>query len=246
LPALLLAILLAVVAWFRSRDEDLSHVQRQGGRAIGKAFIIAMPALILPFIIRTAVVEGVATATEVSTIGVVYTVLAGIVVYRQFPLRKLYPILIETAALTGAILLIIGAATAMGWALTQSGFSRQLAQAMTQMPGGALGFLAVSVVAFAVLGSVLEGIPAIVLFGPLLFPIAREVGVHEVHYAIVAILSMSLGLFAPPLGVGFYMACAIGKVSPDLAIGRVWIYLGALVIGVILIVMFPWLSIGFL
>jgi len=117
---------------------------------------------------------------------------------------------------------------------------------MTQMPGGSLGFLAVSVVAFAVLGSVLEGIPAIVLFGPLLFPIAREVGVNEVHYAMVAILSMSLGLFAPPLGVGFYMACAIGKVSPDLAVGRVWIYLAALLVGVILIVIFPWLSIGFL
>jgi TRAP-type C4-dicarboxylate transport system permease large subunit len=114
-------------------------VQRQGGRAIGKAFIVAVPALILPFIIRTAVVEGVATATEVSTIGVVYTVLAGIFIYRQFPLRKLYPILIETAALTGAILLIIGAATAMGWALTQSGFSRQLAQAMTRMPAGFSG-----------------------------------------------------------------------------------------------------------
>jgi tripartite ATP-independent transporter DctM subunit len=246
LPALLLAILLAIVAYFRSRDEDLSHVQRQGGRAIGKAFIVAMPALILPFIIRTAVVEGVATATEVSTIGVVYTLLVGIVVYRQFPVRMLYPILIETAALTGAILLIIGAATAMGWALTQSGFSQQLAQVMTQMPGGSLGFLAVSVVAFAILGSVLEGIPAIVLFGPLLFPIAREVGVHEVHYAIVAILSMSLGLFAPPLGVGFYMACAIGRVSPDLAVGRVWIYLGALMIGVIVIVLVPWLSLGFL
>jgi tripartite ATP-independent transporter DctM subunit len=246
LPALLLAILLGIVAYFRSRHEDLSHVQRQSGRAIGKAFVIALPALVLPFIIRTAVIEGVATATEVSTIGIAYTIVAGILIYRTFPIRAIYPILIETAALSGAILLIIGAATAMGWALTQSGFSRQLAQIMMHMPGGAIGFLAVSVAAFAVLGSVLEGIPAIVLFGPLLFPIARAVGVHEVHYAIVAVLSMSLGLFAPPLGVGFYMACAIGKVNPDLAVGRVWIYLAALLVGIVLIVVFPWLSIGFL
>ena len=84
------------------------------------------------------------------------------------------------------------------------------------------------------------------LFGPLLFPAARALGVHEVHYAMVAILSMSLGLFAPPLGVGFYMACAIGKVDPDLAMKRVWIYLAALLVGVGLIVFFPWLSIGFL
>ncbi|GEP58854.1 ABC transporter permease [Reyranella soli] len=246
LPALLLALLLAVVAYFRSRREDLSAVGRPGARAIGKAFVVAIPALILPVVIRTAVVEGVATATEVSTIGIVYTAIIGILVYRTFPLRTMYPLLVETAALTGAILLIIGAATAMGWALTQSGFSRQLAEVMTRMPGGALGFLAVSVVAFAILGSVLEGIPAIVLFGPLLFPIARQVGVNEVHYAMVAILSMSLGLFAPPLGVGFYVACAIGKVDPDLALGRVWVYLAALLVGVVLIVLFPWLSIGFL
>lgn len=246
LPALLLALLLAVVACVRSRREDLSGVARPGAGAIGKAFVVAIPALILPFVIRSAVVEGVATATEVSTIGIVYTAIVGIVVYRSFPLRTIYPLLVETAALTGAILLIIGAATAMGWALTQSGFSRQLAEVMTRMPGGALGFLAVSVVAFAILGSVLEGIPAIVLFGPLLFPIARQVGVNEVHYAMVAILSMSLGLFAPPLGVGFYVACAIGKVDPDLALGRVWVYLAALLVGVVLIVLFPWLSIGFL
>ena len=73
--------------------------------------------------IRAAVIEGVATATEVSTIGIVYSVLAGLLIYRQFPWRRLYPMLIETAALSGAILLIIGAATGMAWALTQSGFS---------------------------------------------------------------------------------------------------------------------------
>ncbi len=77
--------------------------------------------------------------------------------------------LVTTAALSGAILLIIGAATGMAWALTQSGFSQTLAMAMKSLPGGALGFLLVSSVAFIVLGSVLEGIPAVVLFGPLLF-----------------------------------------------------------------------------
>ena len=103
----------------------------------------------------------------------------------------------------------------MAWALTQSGFSRDLANAMTALPGGAPAFLAVSIVAFIVLGSVLEGIPAIVLFGPLLFPIARQIGVHEVHYAMVVILAMGIGLFAPPFGVGYYAACAISRINPD-------------------------------
>jgi len=193
-----------------------------------------------------AVVRGVATATEVSTIGVVYSVLAGLLFYRQFPWRRIYPMLLETAALSGAILFIIGTATGMAWALTQSGFSRQLAASMSSVPGGSFGFLLISIVAFVVLGSVLEGIPAIVLFGPLLFPIARSMGVNEVHYAMVVILAMGIGLFSPPLGVGYYTACAIGRVSPDAGMRRILPYMTALLVGLIAVAAIPWLSTGFL
>ena len=222
------------------------HLVRASGGQIAKALAIAVPALALPVVIRTVVVEGVATATEVSTVGVVYTLIAGIVIYRQFDTRRLLPMLVDTAALSGAILLIIGCATGMAWALTQSGFSRHLVAIMSGVPGGQAGFLAISVVAFVVLGSVLEGIPAIVLFGPLLFPVARALGVHEVHYAMVVVFAMGLGLFAPPFGVGFYAACAIGRVSPDQAAPRVWSYLGALLVALVIVAAVPWLSTGFL
>ena len=154
--------------------------------------------------------------------------------------------LVDTASLSGSILLIIGAATAMAWGLTQSGFSRSLSEAMRTMPGGAASFMAVSVVAFIVLGSVLEGIPAIVLFGPLLFPIAKAVGIHEVHYAMVVILSMGMGLFAPPFGVGYYAACAIGRVNPDSGIRPIMGYMAALFVGLVVVALVPWISIGFL
>ena len=246
MPAVVLAIALALVARYRGRNENMAGVKRPPWAFIGKAFIISLPALILPFVIRTAVIQGVATATEVSTIGIVYAVAMSILVYRQFPLRRLFPMLVETAALSGAILLIIGTATGMACALTQSGFTRQLASAMTQMPGGAAGFMAVSIVAFIVLGSVLEGIPAIVLFGPLLFPSAKLVGIHKVHYAMVVILAMGIGLFAPPFGVGYYSACAIGRVSRDAAMRRIWPYLLAVLAGPIVVAAVPWFSIGFL
>ena len=246
LPALVLGLVLCVVVRWRARHEDLSAVVRVPRRAVGKLFIVAIPAIALPFVIRAAVVEGVATATEVSTIGIVYALLAGLFVYRQFDWRRLGPMLTSTASLSGAILLIIGTATAMAWGLTQSGFSRLLAESMAALPGGVPMFLAVSIVAFVVLGSVLEGIPAIVLFGPLLFPIARQLGVHEVHYAMVVVLSMGLGLFSPPLGVGYYAACAIGRVNPDAGMRPLVGYMLALLAGVVLIAAVPWLSIGFL
>jgi tripartite ATP-independent transporter DctM subunit len=246
LPSVVLAILLCVVVRWRYRRDDLAHVKRAPAREIGRTFIIALPALALPFLIRAAVVEGVATATEVSTIGIVYSTVVGLLIYRRFDWAALKPMLVATACLSGAILLIIGTATGMAWGLTQSGFSRSLAAAMTGLPGGATTFMAASIGAFVVLGSVLEGIPAIVLFGPLLFPIAKAVGIHEVHYAMVVILAMGIGLFAPPFGVGYYAACAIGRVEPAEGIRPIWGYMLALVIGTVVVAAVPWLSIGFL
>ncbi|SIQ84519.1 TRAP transporter large permease subunit [Bosea sp. TND4EK4] len=246
LPALVLGVALCFVVWRRYRDEDLSHVVREKKGVIARLALIALPAIALPFVIRAAVVEGVATATEVSTIGIAYAVLAGLLLYRQFDWRRLPRMLIETASLTGAIIFIIGTATAMAWGLTQSGFSRDLAQAMAAVPGGHWGFLGISIAAFIVLGSVLEGIPAMVLFGPLVFPIARTVGIHEVHYAMVVIFAMGIGLFAPPFGVGYYGACAISKVNPDEGMKHIWGYMAALVVGLLVVAAFPWISTGFL
>jgi len=246
LPAFVAALALVIVAWWRSRKSDIGAGARAKLSVIAKTFAIAVPGLTLPFVIRFAVIDGVATATEVSTVGVVYTAVLGLFVYREFDWRRLYPLLIDTVSLPGAVMMIIGTATAMAWALTQSGFSLWLVSVMAGVPGGSWGFLAISIVAFIVLGSVLEGLPAIVLFGPLLFPVAKAMGVHEVHYAMVVILAMGIGLFAPPFGVGFYGACAIGRTNPDDSLWRIWPYIGALVVALAIVAAIPWLSIGFL
>jgi tripartite ATP-independent transporter DctM subunit len=246
LPGIVLAIALCAVVWHRYRNEDLTHVRRATTAEVARTFLVGIPALALPFVIRFAVIEGIATATEVSTLGIAYSLLVGLLIYRRFDWRRLVPMLVETAALSGAILLIIGTATGMAWALTQSGFSATLARAMGALPGGGITFLFVSVLVFIILGSVLEGIPAIVLFGPLLFPIARQLGVHEVHYSMVVVLAMGVGLFAPPFGVGYYAACAIGRVSPDEGMRPIVGYILAMLVGLILVILVPWISIGFI
>ncbi len=244
LPGLVVGLMLCAVVWWRAKAEG--QAERASIAAVGRSFLVAVPALVLPFLIRGAVVGGIATATEVSTIGVVYSVLAGLLLYRQFNWARLLPMLVQTATLSGAILLIIGTATAMAWAITQSGMSRVVAAWVMGLPGGAAAFMAISILLFVVLGSVLEGIPAIVLFGPLLFPIARQVGIHEVHYAMVVILSMGVGLFAPPFGVGYYVASAIARCNPDEGIQHIWRYLLAVLAGLLIVAAVPWISIGFL
>jgi tripartite ATP-independent transporter DctM subunit len=242
LPALVLAAALAVLIFIRSRSEPLPALARPSWSAIGRSFLAAIPAIVLPFVIRWAVVDGVATATEVSTIGVVYTLIVGVLLYRPVQWSRLYPVLVETVALSGAILFVIGTATGMAWALTQSGFSSNLAASMKSLSGGATGFLLITIVVFVLLGNILEGIPAILLFAPLLLPVSHSFGIHDVHYSMVVVIAMSIGLFAPPFGIGFYSACAIGRVTPDQAVGHMWRYLAALFVALLLIAAVPWFS----
>lgn len=246
LPAIVMALVLAVVAWWRAGSGHVATKRASVGRVL-RTFAVALPALLLPFVIRSAVVEGVATATEVSTIGIFYTLIVGLLIYRgSLKWHMVMPIITQTVALSGAILFIVGAASAMSWALTQSGFSQNLAAMMINVPGGGIGFLLVSIAAFIVLGSVLEGIPAIVLFAPLLFPIAKQLGINEIHYAMVVIVAMGLGVFAPPFGLCYYAACIIGEVPPETALRRIWLYLGVLLLGLVAITFIPWISTCFL
>ena len=245
LPAVVCSILLIAVALWSARRENVSLETFAGWGAVARAVLIALPGLVLPLVIRYFVVDGIATATEVSVVGIIYSLLIGVLVYREFKWSSLYPALVDTTALAGAILLIIATATAMGWALTQSGFAQQLADALGHAPGGTVGIMLFSIVLFIVLGSVLEGIPAMVLFGPLLFPVAKAAGINEVHYAIVAVLAMGVGLFAPPVGVGFFAASAIGKAQPEEVVVPIIPYMLALLVGLLIIAFVPWISLAF-
>lgn len=237
-----LLLALAGLARWKAMAEEMKGVRRAPLAAVGKAALIAGPALVLPFIIRAAVGGGVATATEVSTIAVLYALIIGIVLYGGIGWRKFGQMLVETAALSGAILMILGTALAMAWALTQTGFARDLASFMAHLPGGWLSFMAVTIVVFMILGCVLEGLPAIVLLAPLMFPIAKNLGINDVHYSMVVVTAMNIGLMTPPIGIGFYIACKIGNVSPDEAMGAIWPYLVALLVGLVVIALVPGFS----
>ena len=244
--AMVLLLVLAVLARWKARVEDMAGVRRASAGTIGRAALVALPALALPFMIRSMVGGGVATATEVSAIAVVYAFLIGAVLYGGIRTRRILPMLVETVAMSGAILLILGCASAMSWALTQSGFARDLTAMMQTLPGGPAIFMLASVVIFLALGCVLEGLPAIVLLAPIMFPLARTLGINDIHYSMVIVTAMNIGLMAPPIGIGFYIACKIANVSPDAVMGRIWPYLAALLVGLAVIAAVPAISTAFI
>jgi tripartite ATP-independent transporter DctM subunit len=240
--AMVLLLMLVGLARWKARLENMDSVTRTPMRAVGKFMLIASPALVLPFIIRSAVGGGVATATEVSTIAVLYALIIGKALYGGISLKQIYKMLVETAALSGAILLILGTASAMAWAIAQSGAIQQLSAVLTTLPGGWMTFMAVTILVFLILGCLLEGLPAILLLAPIMFPIAKKLGIHDIHYSMVVMAAMNIGLMMPPIGVGFYLACRIGEGSPDEVMGAIWPYIIALLGGLIVIAYVPWLS----
>jgi tripartite ATP-independent transporter DctM subunit len=240
--AMVLLLALLLLARWKARHEQIDRAGRPTLRLIGRLALVAAPALVLPFLIRSAVGSGVATATEVSTIAVLYAMMIGQVLYGGIGLKRLYTMLVETAALSGAILLILGTASAMAWAITQSGLVQHLSHVLTNLPGGWMAFMSVTIVMFMVLGCLLEGLPAVLLLAPIMFPIAKKLGIHDIHYAMVIVCAMNVGLMMPPIGVGFYVACRIGDAKPDDTMRAIWPYIAALVGGVVVIAMVPWLS----
>jgi tripartite ATP-independent transporter DctM subunit len=240
--AMVLLFTLLVLARWNARHEDMSGIKRPPISKIGKFLLIATPALILPFLIRSAVAGGVATATEVSSIAVLYAFIAGHFLYGGVSRKKIYEMLVETASLSGAILLILGTASGMAWAVAQSGIIQEMTMFLTNMPGGIVAFIIVTIIIFVVLGCLLEGLPAILLLAPIMFPIAKKLGIHDIHYSMIVVVAMNIGYMTPPIGIGLYIACRIGDASPDEVIKEIWPYLSALMLGVVVIAAVPCLS----
>ncbi len=204
----------------------------------------ASTALLMIVIIFGGILGGIATPTEVAAFAVVYAMVVGGLVFREMKVRMTASFLVRSASLSGMILFIVAAAQAVTYVLTAERVPQAMAQALVGLAQahGTWVFLLVCMAMLVVMGSVLEGAPALIIFGPLLLPIAVQLGVNELQFGILLILAMGLGLFSPPLGVGLYTACAIGGVPMEKVARPMMKYLAAIVVVLIGIIFIPWLT----
>jgi TRAP-type C4-dicarboxylate transport system permease large subunit len=137
---------------------------------------------------------------------------------------------------------VLAAASAFAWILVREWVPQTLGEWIAAAGVGRAGFMAISVVLFVLIGALLEGLPALLIFGPILFPIARTVGVDPVHYGIVVVAATGIAFFLPPVGVGLSIAAGIGRVDMD-DVSRSYVpYLIALLIGLLLVAAFPFFT----
>ena len=239
-PAATLAVALAAVAmYFGSRIDPSQAFERR--RPLMPLIGGAMVGLVMVLMIGKGVTSGVATSTEVSAFAVVYALLVGGLAFRELTARSLLQLLVRSASMAGSVLFIVAAASSVSFALTIQQIPQYLSDALVALGHGygAQAFMIVAALLMIAFGAVLEGAPALIIFGPLLAPIAQQLGVHPLHFGTVMVIAMGLGLFSPPVGLGLFATCAItGTRLQDVARPMAK-YLLVLFLGLMVLVLVP-------
>ena len=237
-PAACLALAMAVAIVIRSRDGRLPRGPRFDlGRAV-RSIPPSFPALLMPVIVVGCIIGGVASPTESSSFATIYGLVVAGLVYRSMRWEALWTALRDAALTAGMVLFMVAASNVLSQAIVIDGLGRTLARSFGSLQNPML-FLFLSMAAMVVIGFVLEGFPAILISAPILLPVAEKMGVDPLQYGIILTMAVGIGVFMPPVGIGYYVACAIGDAPPNATMRPSLAYNVSLVLGLVVVILVP-------
>ncbi len=242
LPTLVFAALTMGLVYWKAGSGSGPVRERFDARRVGRALSECAWALGLPIIIFAGVVFGIATATEIAATAVLYAVFVSMVVYRKLGWRDLPALLVDTGVTTGALCLMFGFATIMSYLLALAQVPTTVAEWAAALTSSPTVILLVFAAVFIVMGSFLEGMPAALIFVPIVWPTARLFGIDPIHFQIVTVVSIGVGLFLPPTGLGLIIASQVGQERIERIAVAFLPFLAVLLVGIAVVVAVPWLS----
>jgi tripartite ATP-independent transporter DctM subunit len=243
LPAGLMALALIVLSIILGkRPEPVAEAEPRA--AVSGLWSGAIASFGLIFMIFFGFKSGFATATEISAFAVVYAIIVGSIVFRELSFKTAAHSFVQSATRSGLVLFIVAAAQSLAFVLTLQQVPHAVGDLMLSLSGshGVWLFMLLSIAVLIVMGSVLEGAAALIIFGPLLMPVAVKLGIDPLHFGVVLVVAMGIGLFAPPLGLGLYGACLIGNVPIEQTVKPIMGYLGLLLLCLLVIAFVPAIS----
>ncbi|MBL8697875.1 MAG: TRAP transporter large permease [Alphaproteobacteria bacterium] len=227
-PGILIGVLLMIVVYVISRMRGYPRGSWGGFRAVAAALAVALAALLTPVIILGGILGGVFTATESGAIACLYCLLVGFLVYRELGLRDLGRALVNATHGTASVMVIVGASGLMGWLIADLGISRQAAAMIFALTRDPLVFLAIINGFFLIVGLFMDPLAALIVFVPILMPAATALGIDPIHFGLIVVINLMIGLCTPPVGYLIYLLANIAGEPPQRVIRESLPFLGVL------------------
>jgi tripartite ATP-independent transporter DctM subunit len=242
LPAGVLAITLMLLIYLKARAENWPVASRPSLDGLGHAALHALLPLMLPVLIFGSIFSGAATVTESAVLAVLYALLVGVFLYRETPPRELPRLFLDSAVYSAISMWLIAAASVFTWLLARNQVPQLVSSTILSISGATWFFILASVVIFIFFAALLEGFPAVIILGPIFYPIATQLGIGTLHFSIIIVACVGIGLFLPPVGIGLFVACGIAGTTMSRVLKYFLPYLGVLLIGLLIVAFVPWFT----
>jgi C4-dicarboxylate transporter DctM subunit len=195
----------------------------------------------MPVIIFGGIFSGIFTATEAASVATIYAFIVSVFVYKEITLKDVEKTLVDTAILTGVVCLLVGAASGFSWILATHQVPNILGNFIGSVSEGRAVFLILTIALFLFFGMILDGLPAILIFFPILYPIAISLGIHPIHFGVLVIAVVGISNVAPPIGLCLVIICSLARINLTDTIRPLIPYILILVVDLVVIAFWPWL-----
>lgn len=244
LPGFLVGLGLIFVAAVLSIIRKYPIGERQGVIDGLKKLLDAVPSLLLIVIVIGGIIAGIFTATEASAVAVLYSLLLSVVFYKEVKVKELPAILIQTVETTAIVMLLIGTSSAMSWILSYENIPQNISESLIALTDSRIVILLIINLILLVVGTFMDMTPAVLIFTPIFLPIVTQLGITPLHFGIIMVLNLSIGLLTPPVGSVLFVGCGIGKTS-IMSLSKSLLPFYIVMFAVLLIVtFFPWFSLA--
>lgn len=243
-PGILISLALMAFVWVYCKIKGWGKNDGDGRLSFGKATLQAGWALLMPVIILGGIYGGVFTPTEASAVAVFYALVVGVVIYREIKVKDLYAILRKSAISSAVIMFIIANAGLFAFLITRAGVPDAIGRWLEAVLQSPTMFLLGVNAALFIIGMFIETSAAIIVLAPILAPVAMHFGVDPVHFGLIMVVNLAMGMITPPFGVNLFAACTVAKISLDRIVGHLLPFVGVILVCLLIITYVPSLSLG--
>ncbi|KYF66973.1 hypothetical protein BE11_18445 [Sorangium cellulosum] len=242
IPGIVVGLSIMVVAFLANRKQPVGVSEKVPLREVVRSFAQAIPSLLLILIVMGGILAGVFTATEASAVSVAYAFLLGTLIYREVKLKDMPRILLKSAKTTAVVMILVGASQAMSWVLAFEQVPQSVSQAMLGISQSPFATLLIINVLLLVVGTFMDMTPAVLIFTPIFLPVVTGMGINPVHFGVLMVTNLCIGLCTPPVGTCLFVGCGVGKTTIARVVRPMMPMFAAMIIALMLISYVPQLS----